>query len=175
MIINFAGADRSGKTEIAKELSRRLGIPYFKNQNEIVNFKSDDSYFRNVLKYGAPLLLDFLKQTGSSAIFDRNYPCEWVYSQAMRRPTFPEILREVDNQYASIGAITIVCARKSYEGIVDDAFPEDLSSKKLAEINQLYQDFCSWSNCKSFVLFVDDENLDREISDIMKFLESSDI
>lgn len=171
MIINFAGADRSGKTEIAKELSRRLGIPYFKNQNEIVNFKSDDSYFRNVLKYGAPLLLDFLKQTGAPGIFDRSYPCEWVYSRAMGRETFPEILQKIDEEYAAAGAITIVCARKSYDGIVDDTFPDELSSKKLAEINQLYQDFCAWSKCRSFVLFVDDEDLDREISDIMKFLE----
>lgn len=173
MIINFAGADRSGKTEIAKELSKRLGIPYFKNQNEIVNFKSDESYFRNVLKYGAPLLLDFLKQSGCSAIFDRNYPCEWVYSQAMSRETFPDILKSVDEGYAMIGAINIICARKSYAGIVDDAFPDDLSSSKLSQINDLYQDFCSWSKCRSFVLFVDDENLDREISDILKFLEKA--
>lgn len=170
LVINFAGSDRSGKTEIANALAEKLGISYFKNQQEIANFKTDESYFRNVLRYGCPILLDFIQQTGTSVIFDRNYACEWVYSQAMDRETYPRDLRWLDDEYAKLGAITIVCARKSYEGIIDDAFPDDLNSKKLAEINQLYKEFCLWSNCKSFILYVDDEDLDREISDIMDFL-----
>jgi deoxyadenosine/deoxycytidine kinase len=172
LVINFAGSDRSGKTEIAKALAERLGISYFKNEQEIVNFKSDKAYFRNVLRYGCPILIDFIKQTKTHAIFDRNYACEWVYSRALDRETYPEDLRWLDNAYADLGAVTIVCARKSYDGISDDAFPDDLNSKKLTEINQLYKSFCEWSNCDSFVVYVDDEDLDREISDIMEYLHT---
>ena len=136
LIINFAGSDKSGKTEIAKELSRRLGIPYFKNQQEIVNFKDDEDYFRKVLKYGCPLVIDLLGQMQASVIFDRNYACEWVYSRAMNRVTYPDILRRIDDAYAKLNSVTIICTRSNYDNIIDDAFPDLLHSEKLTIHNR---------------------------------------
>jgi hypothetical protein len=45
-----------------------------------------------------------------------------------------------------------------------------LNSHALTKIATIYEDALRWSKCDSHVLYVDDENLDREISDVMKFL-----
>ncbi len=55
-VVLFDGSDKVGKTEMAKELSKRLLIPYFKNESEWKAFSNDQNYFVNALKYGDPNL-----------------------------------------------------------------------------------------------------------------------
>lgn len=172
MIINFAGSDKSGKTEISKELSSRLGIPYYKNYNERLNFVDNPSYFRETLKFGSFFLADVLHQAGTSLIFDRNYASEWVYSRAFERETYPELLKDLDTFYAEkLNAKTIICTRESYSNIIDEDFPDTLRAEKLDEINSLYHEFSKWTKTDCYILPVDDHDLEREISDIMKFLD----
>lgn len=158
-----------GKTQIAKELSRRLDVPYFKAASEHQSFLKEPNKFVMQLRYADPRVADLLRQTGHSVIFDRAWPCEWVYSQALGRVTDWDALRHSDQLYASIGTKIVICRRASYEGIVDDIDPR-LNGSLLAAIDGLYEEFSRWTKCETMFLNVDDEDLDREVSEIERWL-----
>src|SRR4030067_538019 len=161
-VIIFDSPDRTGKTEISVELSKRLGVPRFKNHREGMFFERDPGYFCKALRYGDPYFVSYLKQTGASVILDRSFPSEWVYSQAFNRPTSMDILRMVDTMYAEIGAKIIIPYRSSYHGIQDDQF-KILDGPKLQKIDDLYNEFVKWTSCDVLRLCVDDEDLQREV------------
>lgn len=169
-IIIFEGPDRTGKTEMSIELSKRLNIPRFKNSREQKFFKTDPGYFVKALKYADPYFVSFLKQTQTSVIIDRSFPSEFVYSRVFDRETDNDMLRMVDTMYADAGAIIIVTHRTSYEGINDDQFAE-IDSAVLKKLSMCYDDFIAWSSCKVLKLCVDDNNIDREMKEIMTFLD----
>jgi hypothetical protein len=172
-ILFFCGPDRCGKTQIAKELSKRIGMPYFKASSEHKTFLTKDAtknLFLDQLYHADPRVLDLLKQTGYSVIFDRGFPCEWVYSNVFRRETDVPFLIRMDEEWASIGAKIIFCHRSSYAGIVDDLDPS-INEAKLKKIDLLYQMYLTHTTkCDYLVLNVDDENLDREVAEIIEFL-----
>lgn len=171
-IITFFGADMCGKTNIAAELSRRLEIPVFKSSNEHENFLKSSDKFVMATRYSDTRMLDFLKQTGHSVIFDRGYPCEIVYSQYFNRQSDPSVLRYLDESYAKLGAVHVFCRRSSYKGIVDDLDPNRLDSVALSIIDHKYWEFVKfYTRCKVITLVVDDENLDREVTEIMSQLD----
>ena len=167
-IIIFDGPDMCGKTEMAHEISRRIDVPYFKNKNEWTFFENDTSYFKNALTYGDPYFASYLEQTGTSVIMDRWYPSEWVYSKAFTRSTNLDALTHVDEVAASLGAVIIIPYRTSYDGLVDQF--ESVTPAKMAEIEMLYKAFAVWTKCEVFWLNVDDEDLERETTQILEFL-----
>lgn len=171
----ICGPDRSGKTEIAKELSKRSNIPYFKNTAEWEHSLDKDSYFANSLRYAEPYFLSYLKQTEASVILDRGYPCEWVYSKAFGRETDDNVLDAIDRKFHELDAVIIICHRSTYKGIKDDRFPDKLGSEKLEEIDRLYDKFSAWTRCSVIRLLVDDEDLEREIKDIKLSLKALDV
>src|ERR1051326_5175746 len=108
IVVAFDGPDGCGKTNMARELEKRLkamglNVPYFKNRRELMFFEKDPGYFVRAMKYGDPYFCDYLMQTGANVILDRSYPSEWVYSQAFQRETHEGMLRIVDEMYAEAG------------------------------------------------------------------------
>ena len=174
MIIAFEGVDRCGKTEISRELSRQHGLPVFKNTGEWSTDLKDATYFKNLLVYGGTFLIDFISQVKPDVIFDRYYPSEWVYSRYFNRDTNDDILRKIDQKFSDIGGKIILCRRKSYHGIFDDMH-EYLDSKALSSLDKIYEDFAKWTKCEVFTLWVDDENLTRQISEINSWLNSKEV
>lgn len=170
MLIALEGPDMGGKTQIAAELSRQLGVPVFKNSGEWFTDLRDPSYFKNLLTYGATFLADFLCQTGASAIMDRNYASEWVYSRHFGRETDSKILRRVDEKFAEAGGKIVICRRKSYNGIRDDLHSY-IDSHALEGLDSLYQEFENWTVCDVLTIWVDDENLERETLEIREWLK----
>ena len=168
MVILFDGSDKVGKTEMARELSRRLNVPYFKNESEWNAFSNDPSYFKNALRYGDPYFYNFLKKTGTSTILDRSYPSEWVYSRVYGRQTDDEALNHVDSLASSIGVKIIIPYRTSYEGLHDDM--HDIDSKQMQKISDTYTDFIKWTRCETLHLCVDTEDLDWEMKTILEFI-----
>lgn len=168
-IIFFVGPDQCGKSNISQELSRQLSIPYFKASNEHRCFLSDEKGFIKDLMYADPRVLDLLKQTGHSVIFDRGFPCEWVYSKDRNRETHIDTLKFLDEEYAKLGSIIVFCYRSTYEGISDDLDPT-IDSERLAKLHVLYEEFLSQSRCKVLRLCVDDENLQRQTKTIGNFI-----
>lgn len=169
LVLLCGGPDRCGKTNILRELERRLGVPYFKASGEHENFLSSQSKFVNELRYADPRVHDLLHQTGMSVLVDRAFMCEWVYSQFFNRETDMSMLRVMDAKYAKLGAKVLICTRKSFHGIKDDLDP-NLDEHALQKISDLYADFVKWTKCKTYVLYVDDEDLEREVSEVIEFL-----
>lgn len=170
MKVAFIGPDMTGKSNIAEALSGRLSIPVFKNSGEWKTQLDSPDYFLNLLRYGGPFLMDFMKQTNASVIMDRFYPCELVYSQAFDRDTDHQAIAWMDEKFSNEGGVFILCLRKDYSGLVDDVFPEDLPKEKLEEIDSLYKDFAKWSQCEVMTLYTDDWDINRQIKDITDFL-----
>lgn len=171
ILISLEGPDMTGKSEIAQELSRILGISYFKNKNEWHSDLDDPTYFKNLLVYGGPFFVDFLSQAKPSAILDRYYPSEWVYSRFFNRETDNDIICKIDEKFAEAGGKIIICRRKSYKGIRDDIHSY-VDSSILEGLDKLYSEFSEWTKCEVMTLWVDDENLEREISEIKEWLNN---
>ena len=169
-IIIFVGPDGTGKTEMSTELSRRTGIPRFKNSGEWDGFKHGAEHFVNVMRYGdLGMFAPYLVQTGASVIMDRGHPCEFAYSHALDRGTDEAVLRKLDDVYASMDTRVIIAGRSCYDGRMDDMF-ESIDSKMLQKIHDAYLEFAAWTNCKTLLLNVDDEDLEREMGEIMQFV-----
>lgn len=169
-IIAVVGPDMCGKTEIAKELAKKLKLPYFKAASEHETYLRHPDRFIQQLRYSDVRLTDFLKQTGYSVIMDRAWPCERVYASVLDRETDEAVLRKIDDEMSYLGAKIVVCHRSSYDGIVDD-IDSKLDSRMLEKIDNAYKGFTIWTKCSTLLLNVDDEDLDREIADILGWLE----
>lgn len=169
-VIALVGPDKCGKTEIGNKLSEVLGIPLFKAKSEKKKFREGEDFI-NEMRYSDFRMFDFLEQTGHSVILDRAWPCEWVYSQAFERATDESATLASDSSAAALGAKIIICYRTSYEGLVDEDAPDKLRQPMLEKLHMLYEDFAAVTKCRCMFLNVDDENLEREIDDILRFLE----
>ncbi len=170
MKLAFIGPDMTGKSNIAAELSRILGVPVFKNSGEWKTELNSENYFLNLLRYGGPFLMDFIKQTNTSVILDRFYPCELVYAEAFKRATDKETIHWMDKQFSEVGGKFIICLREDYTGLIDDVYPDDLPAETLQRLDYLYRSFSDSTSCDCLILHTDDENLEEQISKILRFL-----
>lgn len=172
-IVFVCGPDRTGKTEITKALSSFLGLPRYKASTEHNGFLSNQERFLNDIRYSCPARLDLLKQLDSGVVYDRGYPCEWVYSRFFKRQSDDSAIAWLDSQYAHLGAVIVVTSRRSFKGIVDD-LNDQICEPELNELAQLYDQFLAMTSCRTLKLYVDDENLQREINDIVEFVNSDE-
>lgn len=173
-VVIFCGADRCGKTNIAKEIERRTDISYFKASDEHSSYLSSKvtkrETFLNQLRYADPRVFDILKQTGHSILFDRGYPCERVYSEVMQRETDPMMLAHMDEMWASMGTKIVLCYRSSYDGIVDD-LDANITAPVLQRLTEKYFEFAALTKCEVLKLNVDDEDLEREVAEVLQFMD----
>tara|TARA_B100000161_G_C33533483_1_gene407261 strand:+ start:591 stop:1118 length:528 start_codon:yes stop_codon:yes gene_type:complete len=175
MIVAFIGPDMTGKSNIASALSKDIGAPVFKNTGEWKTELGSEDYFVNLLRFGGPFLMDFMKQTKPNVILDRFYPCELVYSRAFNRQTDLKAIAWMDNEFSKIHGKFIICLKRNYEGLVDDVYPDQLPTEKLIELNDFYKDFYSTTKCESLILYTDDMDIDRQVADIKQFLFSEEM
>jgi len=168
-IIVFDGPDGCGKTNISQALASDLQVPYFKNTDEWKYFIDDPSYFVNALTYGDPYFLSYLKQTGASVIIDRWYASEWVYSRVFDRPTRMDMLDAIDQRAAALGTKIVIPYRENYTGVVDQ-FKDVITPEILETVHNTYAQFAEWTECDTFFLNVDDEDLTRELKEVHNFL-----
>jgi hypothetical protein len=170
-IIIVCGADRCGKTEIAKALSSRLCVPYYKASDEHRTFLHNQDKFLNDLRYADPARLDLLKQLNTGLVFDRSFPCEAVYSKYFGRQTDDAMLTWLDAQYAALNTHIVLCRRTNsgFRDVVDDLDPS-LAGDSLVKLSDMYEQFLAKSKCHCMRLYVDDENLVREIDEIIGWM-----
>lgn len=169
-IIIVCGPDKCGKTNIARALAKELRVPYYKDSREQHQFVNGMEAFYNDLLHADPARLDLLAQLNTGLVFDRGYPCEWVYSRFFNRRSSDAMIQWLDEKYAALGAKIVVPIRRSYEGIVDDLNPL-LAGSQLQRLEDLYTEFLVTSRCGWIKLYVDDEDLTREVNVIMSFLQ----
>ena len=164
-VIIFDGPDNTGKSHIGKELSRQTGITYFKNADEHRYFLKDPEYFVHAIRYVDTYFTSYLEASGASIILDRAWPSEWIYSQALGRKTDFGVLRELDERHAALGTHLVITWRHDYSSKKDDY---EQVNANIERIHNLYMKFAEWTQCKTLLLNVDDENLEREILEIRK-------
>jgi len=176
LLLFFVGPDMCGKTQIAQEISKVLGVPYFKATSEHTSFLSSrvskNDQFMNQLRFADPRVYDLLRQTKHSVVFDRGFPCEYAYSRVLGRETDMIMIKHMDEAWASLDARIVFCHRNSYKGIVDDLDPS-INESLLNELHVAYRGFLDWTKCKFLELNVDDENLNREVTDIVNYLQET--
>lgn len=169
IILALEGPDMCGKSQIAEELSKQFGVSIFKNTGEWkVDLESTD-YFKNLLLFGGTFLIDFIEQVQPDVIFDRFYPSEFVYSKHFGRNTDLSVLKKIDLKFANSGGKIVICRRKNYDGIQDDLH-QCIDSQALSKLDSYYEEFTKWTSCDVLTLWVDDENLQREIKEIKEWL-----
>ena len=150
MIIILEGPDNCGKTEIAKELARRLCLSYFKVSTEKENWRrgtfSKSLYFDFVL----PQFIRVLPK--ADIVFDRSYISEKVYSKVFGRDTDEAMLQATDDQFNDLGAVLIVCLRRDYSGLQDEL----VSNDKLIPLHDEYSLIHRWTRLPVVYIYVDD-------------------
>lgn len=175
MKLAFVGPDRTGKSNIAAALSKKLkdkglNVPVFKNSGEWKTDLKSEDYFLGLLQFGGPFLMDFIKQTNVDVIMDRFYPCEYAYAKAFNRQTDEKTVWWLDSEFACAGGKLIFCLKEDYSGCKDDVYPDDLPEEKLVAIDGYYREFRKLTTCESLTLFTDDKNLDAQIDKILEFI-----
>lgn len=164
MILIFEGADNSGKTTIAKELSRIIGFQYFKHSNQKSNFETISRY-KQIIE--ANFFIDFLSQINLDLIIDRHIISEYAYSKAYRRPVFFDEILKIDKQLAKLGAKVIYCHKnvlKNYRDEIIDAY-------MVPKIQKAYEWYLDHHiSMPHLFLHTTDENLENQIHKIVRWM-----
>lgn len=174
MMISIEGPDMCGKSEISKALAERLNHTYYKNSGEWAADLRSSEYFKNQLLYGGTLMTDLLCQLKPPVVLDRYYASEYAYPQVFKRDTDINILRKIDEKFAAAGGVHVICRRKSYLGMRDDLHPY-VDSIFLEQLDTAYEEFTLWTKCRVMTLWVDDENLERELNEIIQWLNNENV
>lgn len=170
-ILHVIGPDRCAKTSIIRRLSKKLGIPSFKASDEHENFLGTQDKFLMHLRYSDVRMLDFIKQTCMSIIFDRSYCCELVYSEYFGRQTDCGIITKLDTEYAALGAKILFCTRRSFAGIEDD-LDKSIDALALIKISALYDQFVEWTQCGVMKVYVDEEKKNDIVKRVKTWVKS---
>lgn len=112
MFIIISGVDRVGKTTIAKKISNAFNIPYIKFDGPIILKTSDPLIWaRDAITFHESILclLEKLYEQHNeiTAVLDRFYPDEIVYSQVFRNLSLFENYKDIDRRFALIGSVLI--------------------------------------------------------------------
>jgi thymidylate kinase len=165
-LIIFEGHDMAGKTTISQALSKQLNIPIIKIER---NHKWVDPLVE--LIYGSEVHCQTAQQSGYSFIYDRLYPSEYAYSRVLGRVTAHEQILKLDERYAAMGALIVVCYKdpKAYQD--DDKAIIDVAH--YTALTEWYREFAKFTKCKIIFIDTTDENLEAQLETINNALNES--
>jgi len=174
MIIIIEGVDKTGKTTLAKELAKKLGLQYFKSNLQKGHFNNND--FKNALKYEGLFMIDFLEQVNINLIIDRSYPSEFAYARAYERETDDKILFELDDRCAKLGVLMIYCYKTDNDQYLNELTDEIIiDHTKMDLIKHCYDSFFKMTACKHLYLNMDSRDLDKQIYAVKEWLKGVEI
>ena len=167
MVIFVEGPDETGKTHIAKALCEEFGLQYWKNED---NEEFEKREFHTLLKFHyakLPKMCKLFQGMESGVVFDRNFITEAVYSKVFNRPTYPEVLEQLNKDYAELKAVTVYCYKTDYRKFEDP----HVNVERMKEIEEEYMRyFMNHIEIPTLMLDTTDENLQRQIKTIKEFL-----
>lgn len=160
----FIGPDRVGKTEISKELSKNLNVPVYKSGREDDVFKQKDAQY-NILKWGVYEQIKMIEVCNMSIIFDRFFPCEFVYSKVFKRNSDDKLIFDYDRWWNKLNGKIILLHKPTLSE--NDKF---VNKEQYQKIKNLYLEYVSKTSCKNLVMDTSDRNLNVQVEKIKKFL-----
>ena len=167
--IIFEGFDNTGKSTIAAALSKRLGIPLFKNDLHDTLFAGGDVTYYHNLKVASPSLVQFMQQTWGpldGVIMDRFIPSEYAYAMAYNRQTDYDLIWELDSKLADLDFMTILCVKKDIPNFEDEFVDAEMNNT----VTNFYLDYLAESRMKSLILDTSDQDIEKQFSIISHWL-----
>lgn len=169
MIILFEGLDKTGKTTIAKELSKITNYPYFKMPLEKDAFKGQYNPEISLI-YETRKFLEFVEQNViKNVIIDRDYASEYVYGKIFREDRYLEykiddFIREYDKRYFRNNLIIVYCYKDKNE--IED---EVIKKEHFESIRLRYLDFFNKTFNRTLFLNTSDENLVNQKRKVLEY------
>jgi thymidylate kinase len=167
VLIIFEGPDGCGKTNIAQGVSERLGVPVYKSGKEPELFYEPEGQYLS-LKWANYEMIKLLEVTGTSVIFDRFFPSEWVYSQVFNRKTDLDLVKKYDKWWSSLNGI-IIWLDKPTMDVEDELIP----SSKYNEIRMKYFEYMQTTQCHLLYLDTTDHDLHAQVDSICDFIKET--
>lgn len=170
MIIIFEGNENTGKTNISKQLSKEINIPYFKNKVELNNpIFIETIDFEEEIKYIWRFLISFMKQIKCDAIFDRGYITEYVYGNVLRKENFEKkniekYIFKYDEILSEMDCKLIFCYKDHHS---EDDY---IDTKIMPEIDEYYKKYLQLTKLKNLQLNTTDCDLTNQIKKIKQFI-----
>lgn len=148
MVIIVEGIDRIGKTTFCRTLSKKTGIPIFKENNFFNTGYSTGDELRETLIEKMSSIINIIETINCDIILDRFHLSEIVYGTVERNTHMYEwALWELDKKLSDIGAILCymnpVCIQKS----------EEEHGARLIEHNEMFNKCVSRSTIKTIYEF----------------------
>ena len=166
-VIIFEGADRSGKSSIAKALSAELNIPIYKSQRNkhfwdpIVN-----------IHYFTESVTQFIEQTEVSVILDRWMPSDYMYSKLFDRDISYRKIWELDERFSKLNTLLIICYKEPKYYVEDTEDFEFVNKTMYTQMTNLYKEYQDQSKIKNILyLNTSNENLKEQIEKIKQCLK----
>jgi len=160
--IAIVGLDNTGKTTIAKGLSRLTGIPYFKD----IMYK--EKYFGNsdYAYMTGEFMLEMLRQTDQPIITDRCFWDEFVYGRVYGRPYKSSALNSMLKAAYELPLFTVYTYRDKIIGKDDIIAPS-----KLPLIKESYEYFMNPAVIPNLLkLDVSNEKIDEQLTQILRWI-----
>jgi len=176
MVILFEGFDNTGKTEISVELAKRLDYSRYKDIREHECFNGKNEYLQELsLVYETYKTIAYLDQgIIQNLILDRDYVSEYVYGRIFRPELYnkyecDKYVWKYDELFRLQDMHIIVCYKDKYKTFSDPVV--NIDDKK--KVVNGYLDFLSKTVNKTLLINTESENLDEQISEILKWLQKS--
>ena len=158
-VIIFESCAHSNYAELMDRCSNELHIPIF---NPDTN-KSKHEFITNSIEYIDPYIVNFLKQTKNSVIFNRKYPSQYVYSNVDNLDINSDIFAKIDSLYSEMGTTIIFCYKTQFE---------DVNIKQLHDKTYThYINFFNNSMCKILPIDIS-EKIYKNVTKIISYIET---
>lgn len=171
-IILFEGFDNTGKSTLAKALSEKLNISYFKTDRQ-KDFDSKSEYNQELdLKYSCRTLLELIENNIiNEIILDRNYVSEYVYGSIFRKELYKKYNIEkyiwlYDRRFKLQNLKIIFCYKNIFKKFNDNL----VELKQETVVQQKYLEFSKKTVNELFLLNTEDEKIDVQLNKIIHFL-----
>lgn len=161
-IIILIGHDMCGKSHIATELSKRLGIPLLK-----LNYPK--KFWDPVIsqRYSEETTSQILEQTYLSVICDRGYPCDYMYSKLFNRPYDYSKAIDTDIRYSKMNTLIVLCYKDKHKHLHDEEDKEFISMADYENMTKIYLDFLKLTKCNYITINTSNEDLEGQLNIIM--------
>lgn len=166
VIVIFTGHDGSRKTSIAKEFSKQMGVPYFKDQDEHRTFLAG-KYGDSSLYFSQYYLAKFLEQVGCSVVMDRGFPDELVYGDVFDRDISRPLFWDVDAKWAKLGTFVVICEKLNLDGYQDPL----ITLENAFRVRAGFRKFSRLTECKCVLINTDEGGTTEIAGRIIKMLE----